>query len=567
MAKKRGDVNSQKIKLLKLMDLLHRTSEHYSLSTEEIRSRLENIYANVDHTAAADGKEAEFNGKRVGIACHRHTLAKDIETLCKYGYDVENTGLKERESTLTDEEREDIERWNIKRSRANRYYMPLGDRFSNAELRLLELALQASKMLDDESKEAIVHKLRSQTLDSHVYGFLENAFVAGEENLEEVGKGSIVAAPQNRRYFLRADGECLEVGDTCREFVCASPDAMKLDLFENIMAPIEEAMLSGSLLRLCLYDRDVTGGNVVRNDGAYPCRYEVFPLSLVYSDGKTYLLTISKEQMRKCPAEAIATGQVDEYIYPIRLDSIYSPSLPRTNFQDYDNEELDVEVVPQVKSITRKGLKSTGAPKSTRKTNASQERENTLANVLRIKRWLAQKENFDQLMRRNPHMYFERHPERGVSEYTLEFRKKDYGVWRSLRDQFGSMVSLLPLEENSEYCRAKVSVYSLRLFALWLAGFAEVNQEKKSVDSKIRIVDMDEELRTALINLHTQCLQQIYGELGAKEVILNSINDDPSFDIREFVLQLVKSFTDNGSNSRKMGELRDALLDCLAWLH
>lgn len=567
MAKKRGDVNSQKIKLLKLMDLLRRTSEQYSLSTEEIRSRLENIYANVDRTATEQNPEAAADGKRVGIACHRHTLAKDIETLCKYGYDVENTGLKERESTLTDEEREAIDRWNIKRSRANRYYMPLGDRFSNPELRLLELALQSSKMINDQSKEAIVRKLRSQTLDSHVYGFLDNAFVADDANLEETGKGSIIAAPQNRRYFLQSDGEYLEVGDNCREFVCASPDAMNTELLEAVMDPIEEAMLTGSLLRLCMYDRDISGANIIRkNSEGSPRRYEVYPLSFVYQDGKVYLLTISKDLARKSSREDIEAGRIDELIYPMRLDNIYSPLLPRADFQDYADEELAIEVVPQVKSITRKGLKSSGAPKSTKKTNASQERENILANVLRIKRWMSDKDNYDKLIRRNPHMFFEKHPDRSLREYTLEFQKKDYGVWRSLRDQFGSMLTLLPADEDSGYCRVKISVYSLRVFAMWLAGFADVSGEQSS-GSKLRVVDMDEALRTELITLHKKCLQQVYGELGAKEVILNGINDDPSFDIREFILQLVKSFTDNGSSQRKMNELREALLDCLAWLH
>ena len=566
MAKKRGDVNSQKIKLLKLMDLLRRTSEQYSLSTEEIRSRLENIYANVDRTAA-DDPESDFNGKRVGIACHRHTLAKDIETLCKYGYDVENTGLKDRESTLTDDEREAINRWNIKRSRANRYYMPLGDRFSNSELRLLELALQATKTVNDRSKEDIIRKLRSQTLDSHVYGYLDNAFVPDEANLEEAGKGSIIAAPQNRHYFLQADGEYLEVGDNCREFVSSPPDAMDISVFGAVFDPVEEAMLTGSLLRFSLYDRDIEGNNIIRTDEeGSPKRYEAFPLSFVYNDGKTYLLAISKEQARKCTLEDIAAGRIDEIIYPVRLDSFYCPSLPRKNFQDYDDDELNIEVVPQVKSVTRKGLKSSGMSKSTKKTNASQERENTLANVLRIKRWMSDKENFDSLMRRNPRMYFERHPERSLREYTLEFLKRDYGVWRSLRDQFGARAVLQPADDKSEYCRAKISVYSLRLFAMWLAGFEGAASDRGS-GGRLRVIDMDSELSTELINLHTQCLEQVYGDVGAKEAILNSINDDPSFDIREFVVQLVKSYTDNGGSRHKMNELREALLDCLAWLH
>ena len=88
---------------------------------------------------------------------------------------------------------------------------------------------------------------------------------------------------------------------------------------------------------------------------------------------------------------------------------------------------------------------------------------------------------------------------------------------------------------------------------------------QQAVD-KLRVVDVDRDLKTELVNVHRHCLRLAYGDMGAKDARVTGLVDDPSFDIRDFTAQLAKDYTRNGSDRQKTDELREALLECLAWL-
>lgn len=126
-----GKENFQKIKLLKLWDILSRESDaEHPLDTITIIKKL--------------------NDK--GILCDRKTLYNDIDELNKHGYEVIQ-----------------------KRSKRNLYYVKKSD-FSLPELRILIDAVEAANFISQEKTDKLVEKIadlggsyRSDTLKNGVY--------------------------------------------------------------------------------------------------------------------------------------------------------------------------------------------------------------------------------------------------------------------------------------------------------------------------------------------------------------------------------------------------------------
>ncbi len=110
-----GTENSQKIKLLKLMELLHQeTDENHPLTTHEILERLNSI----------------------GISCDRRTLGRDMALLNKEGFEV----------------------MECKVSREKGYYVE--DRnFSLPEIKILIDAVQAASFITEKKTEELIDKL------------------------------------------------------------------------------------------------------------------------------------------------------------------------------------------------------------------------------------------------------------------------------------------------------------------------------------------------------------------------------------------------------------------------
>ncbi len=568
------------------MDLLRRTSEKFSLPTEDIRERLNDMRAGGVDLEGEDSQYIEDEHghriERVGIACHRHTLVKDIEALGAYGYDVKNTGDKAIDSVsevdgvkrptivgICDEEKEAIERWGVKRTRANRYFMAMDDsnRFSNSELRLLELATQSMRMLNDESRREIVAKLRSQALDSHVYDYVDGTFSSKIDGTLRNRVGNepmqLRKAPMERQYYWDAGGEELEVGDTCREFMCNSTWSVDSAAMAQIIDPIEEALLSGSMLKMYTYDWDNDRKAYIRLKDGLPWKKLVYPLAFASYDGKQYLLTIdpSSKTFRNLNNEDIANGYIDRAVYPYRLDSICYPGLSSHCSPEW-SDEYAIEVIPQVKRYSE--------VQRHRKKGTDREREEVLAKVIRNKKWLANPQNFDKLLRRNPHMFFDATVDPRQKEpvpIEVSFKKSDLTVLRNVRDHFGEAVSV---KEDGDYYRAVIQVYSRPLFAQWLAGFTRGNDENGQ--NKLHIVSPnDRELQKEFHNLQARCLECLYGNTvsASRTATFEHLADqivaevDP-LDLHVFMDILTKRFC---SDSSAVGDYRLALEDSLNWIH
>lgn len=109
------DSNCQKIKLLKLKEILEQeTNEHHPLRTEEIRARLSTF----------------------GISCDRRTLARDIETLNRQGFEVMSTFV----------------------GHSKAYYIEERG-FSIPELRILIDAVQAAKFIPKQKSNELINKV------------------------------------------------------------------------------------------------------------------------------------------------------------------------------------------------------------------------------------------------------------------------------------------------------------------------------------------------------------------------------------------------------------------------
>lgn len=107
--------NSQKIKLLKMMELLrHETDANHPITRIELCRRM----------------EAE------GISCATRTLSKDIEVFREFGYDVKSCQVGH-----------------------NRGYYVDNDEFSIAELKILIDAVQAAGFITEERTEELIGKL------------------------------------------------------------------------------------------------------------------------------------------------------------------------------------------------------------------------------------------------------------------------------------------------------------------------------------------------------------------------------------------------------------------------
>ena len=107
--------NSYKIKLLKLWKLLRQeTDSRHPMITRDIIARLEEM----------------------GIGSERRTLAKDIETLIQYGYEIKSTNV----------------------SHSKGYYVDNAE-FSTAELRILLDAVQSASFITKEKTAALIEKI------------------------------------------------------------------------------------------------------------------------------------------------------------------------------------------------------------------------------------------------------------------------------------------------------------------------------------------------------------------------------------------------------------------------
>lgn len=110
-----GNESSQKIKLLKLMEMLRReTDEQHPMRRKEICERLE----------------------AMGISCDIRTLSKDMKALNDYGFEVM--------SYFVDHEK--------------CYYVP-EDNFSDAELKILIDAIQAASFITDKKTAELIDKV------------------------------------------------------------------------------------------------------------------------------------------------------------------------------------------------------------------------------------------------------------------------------------------------------------------------------------------------------------------------------------------------------------------------
>lgn len=575
--KLKGDVSSQKIKLLKIMDLLRRTSEYFSLSTEEIRQRLERTRATVGGESVEHQNEEEETSdgrKRVGIACHRHTLAKDIDALESYGYNVENTGefVDGQLRGVNQTEKDCLSRWNVKRSRANRYFMPVGDRLSNTELRLLELSVQASRILDDAGKQTIISKLQGMKLDSHLYSYLENAF---HSDLEE--GGSLLLEPQERRYFMECNGEKLEVGDNCSAFLCGDRLTPSLKSLDSVIDPLENALLTGSLVRFYTFDYCWNESGepqiMLRGNDGKPFQHSVYPVALSYYDGKAYLLAIAQETIEKLHEDVDYNCVLDGILRPYRIDCICHEGLRSScNPVQVRDLDLNIEIRTQVKARPdRSGRFKNGVARASRpaarKMDTDVVRETNLAKVLRIKQWLSVKENFDALMRRNPHMFFEnRNSEepKVANLVTVRFRRNDYSVLRSLRDEFGRTLRVYP-DLDGEYLRADLSVYSWNVFAAWFLGFGAYEEPR------LYVVNPSEELQSVIARLQHNSWNCILGGVGMSEQAVlerkvQEVANSGKVDVREFLARLTESALGESGDRKQRQVLYDALRDCLARL-
>lgn len=109
--------NCQKIKLLKLMELLcQETDEQHPLGTNEICERIEAL----------------------GITCERRTVKKDIDTLNAFGYEIMSTQKVHQKA----------------------YYVE--DRnFSLPELRILIDAVEAASFITDQKTDLLIKKIAS----------------------------------------------------------------------------------------------------------------------------------------------------------------------------------------------------------------------------------------------------------------------------------------------------------------------------------------------------------------------------------------------------------------------
>lgn len=109
--------NWQKIKLLKMMDLLRaESSPEHPLTTEKICNALINQ----------------------GIKCDRKTLTKDIQTLRSYGYDVGVKQIVHEKGYFVPEKQKD---------------------FSVSEIKILIDALQAANFIPREKTDALIEKV------------------------------------------------------------------------------------------------------------------------------------------------------------------------------------------------------------------------------------------------------------------------------------------------------------------------------------------------------------------------------------------------------------------------
>ena len=107
--------NHQKIKLLMMVEILRqKTDEDHPLTTYEL----------VDELAA------------IGITCDRRTLAKDVELLNEFGYNVKVKGV----------------------SRQNGYYMD-NRNFSLPEIKILMDAVQAAGFIPERQTEKLIDKI------------------------------------------------------------------------------------------------------------------------------------------------------------------------------------------------------------------------------------------------------------------------------------------------------------------------------------------------------------------------------------------------------------------------
>ena len=124
--------NRQKIKLLKLMELLrHRTDEQHPLSTNDICRCLEEM----------------------GISCERRTLAKDIALLNEQGFEVMWCKVEKEKAYYTED-----------RS------------FSIPELKILIDAIQAANFITDKKSSELIDKIASLG-GSHRADILKNNII------------------------------------------------------------------------------------------------------------------------------------------------------------------------------------------------------------------------------------------------------------------------------------------------------------------------------------------------------------------------------------------------------
>ncbi len=116
--------NWQKIKLLKLLEILKETDKEHPLSTMELCERVE----------------------KLGIPCDRRTLSKDIALLKESGYEIESHWHERDQNDPED------------RSRALEYFIEDRD-FEAAELKILIDAVQAASFITANKTEKLVDKI------------------------------------------------------------------------------------------------------------------------------------------------------------------------------------------------------------------------------------------------------------------------------------------------------------------------------------------------------------------------------------------------------------------------
>ena len=110
--------HKNKPRILYVLKLLKNTNESHPISTVQIISALDKLY---------------------GIEAHRTTIARDIEDLCEFGYDIVTI-----------------------HSTQNRYYLASSD-FEKPELQLLINAVESSKLITKQKSKTLINKIYALT--------------------------------------------------------------------------------------------------------------------------------------------------------------------------------------------------------------------------------------------------------------------------------------------------------------------------------------------------------------------------------------------------------------------